>query len=256
MSFHFIQLSVSIPAVIRHLKVTGRAGDLRKADDGLLIKTALNETFGQKDAAGAQIWPKPFQVVGRQQNGTATVVAYSPLSVEDLLQAWHPMPSLAAAIDRDAVFGYGMADLAQGTRQRFSVTFCPMLSTYGDRSRGIKPIALDAYRMEHMRAEKEGREARPRGEVYLDFLRRRLEPAVAIEQVQLGGFTLADVARDAPGAKGDMSIKVPVATMHGVLQVRDGAAFSQLLRTGIGKRRAYGNGMILIGASAQALKAA
>ena len=256
MTLHFVQFSVSLPAVIRHLKVTGRQNLLRNSDEGLLLKAALNEAFGQKDADGQQIWPKPFQIVRRLNDGTATAVAYSPLSAEGLKQAWQPMPSLAPAFDLKELFGYEMTEIPAGTKQRFSICFCPMVSTYGDRAKGIKPIQLDAYRLEHLRAEREGLEPRVRGEVYLDYVRSRLEPAVGLESVYMGGFTLAKVAREKPGTKGDMTIEVPIATVHGQLQVTDPAAFHNLLRTGIGKRRTYGLGMILLGASAMAARAA
>ena len=131
-----------------------------------------------------------------------------------------------------------------------------MLSTYGDRGKGIKPIQLDAYRLEHLRAERDNRVPRTRGEVYLDYVRSRLELAVGLENIYVGGFTLLKVARETPGAKGDMAIEVPVATVHGQLQVADSAVFQKLLRTGIGKRRTYGLGMILLGASAMAARAA
>ena len=60
------------------------------------------------------------------------------------------------------------------------------------------------------------------------------------EAVYLARFRRIRVARGDRGPEG------PAATVHGTMTVTDPSAFARLLPHGVGRRRAYGYGMLLL----------
>jgi CRISPR system Cascade subunit CasE len=241
---HFLSLTVQIPALLRHLRAV-KATRLSHGDEGMLIKTALSETFG------AGNWPKPFFVRNRPKSGSYDVLAYSRRSPDDLRSIYMPLPSLAEAVPVDGIMGYPLPAPKAGTELRFHITFCPMVRTYSDRSRGIKGRERDVYTIE---VEKNLNEAdrRDRMTVYRDFLVERLVGA-EIVSVQPQGFKLETVRRGKDD--NDRKFAVPAATFAGTLRVTDPEAFLEIVGTGIGRQRTYGFGMLLLGAAAPKIAA-
>ncbi len=249
MTLHVIQATVSLPAVIRHLRQTANMRALRGADDGILIKTAFVETMGSNpDRQGPPPWPKPFAVISRRSDGTIQVAGYASRSAEEIRALMIGVPSIMAAVPPDQILGYALPAIAVGWRSRFSIQFCPMVRVADNRER-------DVFLVEVEQATKAGREVARREEVYADFLGRRLSGA-AVDDLFVEGFSLDTVARGKDDACwGDPSarhtIRVPSVTIHGTLTVTDPDSFTAILGHGIGRRRTYGNGMIRLGAMAQ-----
>ena len=82
---------------------------------------------------------------------------------------------------------------------------------------------------------------RTRESVYRDWLGERFAGAAEIEECQLAAFRRTRTLRgDGLGPEG------PDASLHGILVVRDCKAFAQILRSGVGRHRAYGYGMLLL----------
>jgi CRISPR system Cascade subunit CasE len=89
-----------------------------------------------------------------------------------------------------------------------------------------------------------------RAAVYRDWLTRQFGNAAELLECHLQEFRLAPVIRRAAPASQDFRPKRPVmgpdAVFSGALQVRDEAAFTQLVGRGVGRHRAFGYGMLLL----------
>lgn len=82
---------------------------------------------------------------------------------------------------------------------------------------------------------------RSREAVYASWFADRLGNAADVTDVRLTAFRRSFAARgDGRGAEG------PDAILHGTLTVRDPAAFTDRLRRGVGRHKAYGYGMLLL----------
>ena len=80
-----------------------------------------------------------------------------------------------------------------------------------------------------------------RQSVYTEWLTERFGDAVAVEQCDLIAFRRSRAIRGTGrGPEG------PDATLHGTLAVSNPETFVQILRTGVGRHRAYGYGMLLL----------
>jgi CRISPR system Cascade subunit CasE len=239
MTHHFLSLTVQIPSLLRHLRQV-KATRLGHGDEGMLIKTALSETFG------AGNWPKPFFVRSRPQSGSYDVLAYSSRSPDELKSIYMPLPSLADAVPLDGIKGYQLTSPAAGTELRFHITFCPMVRTYSDKSKGIKGRERDVY-IQEIEQNRNEADRRDRMTVYRDYLAERLS-GVKLLSIQPLGFKMEPIRR----GKGEQEHRftVPTATFAGMLRVTDPAAFLETVVTGIGRQRTYGFGMLLLGAAA------
>ena len=86
-----------------------------------------------------------------------------------------------------------------------------------------------------------GSGAAHRERVYAGWLGERCGAAVRIERWRLAAFRRSRTNRgDGLGPIG------PDATLHGDLEVADPEAFTQLVRRGVGRHKAYGYGMLLL----------
>ncbi len=86
--------------------------------------------------------------------------------------------------------------------------------------------------------------------VYADWLKRQFGAAADLHEVRMTEFKLSSVLRrgaaQAEGIRLKRPVQGPDATFTGVLQVRDGEAFANLVARGVGRHRAFGFGMLLL----------
>jgi CRISPR system Cascade subunit CasE len=246
MTYHFVSLTVKIPALLRHLREV-KAHALARADEGVLIKTAFAESFGEGN------WPKPFVVRRRGHDGSYEILGYSKRSPEELASIYSPIPSLAEAVPLSSIRGYPLTAPAAGTELRFYTTICPMIRGYSCKEKGIRGRERDAYTVETEKAKAKGRDPRERMQVYHDFLSDRMM-GVELLSAQPIGFSFTKVLRGKerkhPEDDDTHRFAVPSVTFSGILRVTDPADFLQTITTGIGRQRTYGYGMILLGAAA------
>ncbi len=106
---------------------------------------------------------------------------------------------------------------------------------------------VDAFLVEALRHHPDAPDGmsskgRTRQEVYLDWLAERLAPAAELDRTasRLASFRRLRVARETRESEG------PDVVVHGILAVAEPAAFSALLKRGVGRHRAYGFGMLLL----------
>jgi len=250
MTLNVIQAQLSLHGVMGHLRRTNNMKVLRCADEGVLIKTAFAESMGSNpDPHGAPPWPKPFDVARRGKDGVLEVVGYSTLDADGIKAMMTGLPSLLLALPPKDIISSPLPKISVGWTERFSVKFCPMVTTH----RKERDVCL----IESDNAKRDGREPMLREQVYMKYLTDRMK-GVEISNLQCSAFSLQHVIRDEedacwkdPVAK--KSFQCPIATLWGVVTVTDPDAFLDIISRGIGRRRTYGNGMIRLGALADRL---
>jgi len=223
---HLIQVEVNYTNAIRHLRaVTGRRP---LSDDSLVVKTVLTETF-----SGAYV--RPWAVHARY-GPRLVIVGYGDDDQTVLNERRRlALPSLQAAVG-DAC-SVQMPPVRNGEDYRFGVRLVPTLrvTRNGERRHGER----DAFLVE---ADRAGPNAGlMRDTVYTGYLTDRILGA-EITACRLDGFRLVRLSR--PAKQGEAQKTMPEAILSGTLAVTDPDAFSQCLRSGIGRQRAYGYGML------------
>ena len=223
---HLIQLPLDITKAVRHLAQF--MGPRALEDDGLVIKTTLTETLG-----GPVI--RPWATHSRR-GPVLTIVGYGDQSADEVnARRALALPSLQAAVGE--ALSVHMPPLNAGTSYRFSVRLVPTVrvTPNGTRRHGER----DAYLVAADEVGPDG--GLTRDSIYRDYLARKLVGA-QLEACRLDGFRLMRCMR--PKSDGQAAKMMPEASLSGVLRVSDAEALSQCLRSGVGRQRAYGYGMV------------
>ena len=104
----------------------------------------------------------------------------------------------------------------------------------------------DVYVWEKVRRQTRGEEIQPREEVYAGWLTGKLRKQGGCDPHQ-EAMVVADYRRDRVSCRNGLpGILGPETVIRGLLTIADPELFSQLLRNGIGRYRAYGFGMVLV----------
>jgi CRISPR system Cascade subunit CasE len=102
-------------------------------------------------------------------------------------------------------------------------------------------IERDAFLFEHGN--------RDRFTVYQNWLREKLDNTTYIDSCEVEAFTLVDATRRTPnnnGIKMPKTIVLPDVSFSGVLTVMDSDRFSNLIKGGIGRHKAFGFGALML----------
>jgi CRISPR system Cascade subunit CasE len=233
MSLYMLELE----AEPRPLYEWARQVGLPPRDRGYLVHSALRATFGK--AA-----PQPFAIMGNERNPKLKILGYAPQGKGALLPGLAlAEPVLAEAFQADAIRDKAMSMLASGTECGFHVTCCPITRcTMPNGKQREKDAFLAAC------------DARPEGgveraDVYVAWLAAELARNKAAEMLDgdMRGFKLfVPVRRNTDGKAAKQTGRRPLATLSGVLRVKDAASFVELLARGVGRHRAFGLGMLLL----------
>lgn len=236
---------------------------LHSTDTNYLVHCALGELFGDEA-------PKPFFVdddprpVG--ETGTrdrfVRVLGYTPARPDALREDAKLCPNLTvhAMCDWDRYAGKEMPmALAAGRRLGFDLRCCPVVrkgsagegqNAKGDRKTWRAGQELDAFLSEAWEA---GPDADiDRETAYVEWLNNQLDirGGATVESAGVDRFSIERMTRRTqPNGDGDRSIKTlkrPDVTLRGVLRVTDTDAFNHLLRSGIGRHKSFGFGMLKI----------
>ncbi len=197
-------------------------------------------------AALTAVWaeqaPQPFSYDGSQG-----LLAYSKQPAEELhAAAALATPELALMLgldERDGLSGLLIRPFPQnwqtGQMLGFKVRVRPVVRK---ENRELDAFLSVAIRQPDVQLTREA--------VYRDWLIQQLSDAAELLESNLVEFSLTSVIRRAAsgreGTRIKQSVTGPDVVFAGVLQVRDGAAFAQLLARGIGRHRAFGFGMLLL----------
>ncbi len=219
---------------------TARGTIPRSGDPGYAIHQVMTETFGP--AA-----PKPFHFY---DDSLCKLLAYSPYSADELKRvalAQRPqVPSwelASAALGLPAMEAIPLpCPWVSGKRYRFAVRVRPVSRTSHAKERGL-PREGDVFLQAVASKPKDSKAWLDRQEVYLSWFRNQVPTAAAT----LISLRISSMARTLVYRKGAPSLEGPDVQLGGTLEVGDPAFFNELLRRGIGRHRAFGFGMVLLG---------
>jgi CRISPR system Cascade subunit CasE len=223
---------------------------LDRTDQNYIAHCALGEIFGD-DAPG------PFCVQGTDGR-TVRLLAYSDASDEALQQAaqLHASPMAYNICNWDRLASKPMPDeFPAGGTFRFHLRACPVVRKSSAGKHHSAGAEVDAFLSRVWEVDDPSVNV-DREEVYRKWLARQMKnrggarplktdkdrPDIALER-----FSLERMLRRTGGPdRKARVIKRPAATLSGRLRVTDTAAFRQMLRTGIGRHKSFGFGMLKI----------
>lgn len=236
---HMISLPVNVRALRQWAVNRGFA-----ADEGRALHHLLNENFGKSVL-------QPFRFMVASGARTATIYAYSPSDAETLQQIARDFgaPDALAVCNISQLASKSMPNKWQvGRRLAFDIRVRPvrrLRRPAGEfRQQGAE---VDAYLLNVLRRlpkdscdEMQSELNAPRDQVYAQWLAERFSNAAYIENVTMTSFERSRVLR------GERKSEGPDVTFQGELTVRESGRFGQILRSGIGRHKAYGYGMLLL----------
>lgn len=247
MSFYMTQLALDA----KGLTTLGRMKrlPLRQTGTPYLVHAALGELFG--DAA-----PKPFSIETNSGERAVHVLGYTGAS-KDALHTQAQIgasPTVYEICDWEEAATKAMPDaLPSGLRLGFELRACPVIR---------KASAGDVETRNGTRSWSEGEEvdaflneawhhpekALSRESAYRDWLRRQLEirGGAEAETIRMTRFSIERMTRRDHNAGGTKQIKRPDVTLTGTLTVTESDAFLDLLRSGIGRHKTFGFGMLKV----------
>lgn len=237
MSLYIVEIPLSLSALNRWAGQRNIGRGL--FDEGLALHHLLGEVFGP-----AVLQPFRLLVAPRARNGT--LHAYSDNPAEDLRTTAAPSlgPSENEVLPLSAMRSLERPETTwkEGMRLGFDIKVRPVVrlasAIEGKDGQFPKGSEMDAFLAETLRKDR----ARPREDVYLDWLSARLAPTAELERTS----SRLHLFRRVRSLRGGRSIEGPEAVFHGTLTVRDPKGFAQLLARGVGRHRSYGYGMLLL----------
>ncbi len=231
---HMLRMELDGAALMRFAAGQGLA---RVDDDGFgyTLHAWLAAVFGP-------LAPKPFHLQAARGRHPSVLLGYAPVGhIELTEQARAFSDPLALAVLRfDSMASKLMPrSWRLGRRLRLDVLACPMTRKDG-AEKDVYLRALDRL----------GGAAPERSQVYGDWFRRQMDPAVTLHDVRIDGLSRLRMARRASAPGGGrrlIQIERPRALFSALAEVRDTEAFNRALERGIGRHRAFGFGMLLLG---------
>ncbi len=237
MSLHLVEMPLHLPALHAWSGVRGigRGG----FDEGLALHHLLGEAFGP----GAL---RPFRLMVAPRAERGTLHAYSARPADALRESARlvigPAEASVLPLDRLRSVPRPPGRWRAGMRLGFDLRARPVVRLSSDIEAGGQRFSrgaeIDAFLAEALRRDK----ARPREEVYLDWLAARLAPAAGLvrDRTRMRGF------RRLRGKRGGRSVEGPDVVFHGTLTICDPDGFAGMLARGTGRHCAYGYGMLLL----------
>ncbi len=229
---------------------------LDRTDTGYLTHCALGELFGD-DA------PQPFSIETDAQNGRQVRVLGYTAADADTLQSHAQLdasPTVYEIGDWDGLAAKPMPDtFPDGMTLQFELRACPVVrkasagegvNHNGEKRTWTEGQELDAYLAEAWTRPEDDDVSRE--QVYRDWLHRQFEIRGGAEPQSIGmdRFSIERMTRRVPkndnGERKADTIKRPDVTLTGTLTVTDGDAFVDLLRSGLGRHKSFGYGMLKV----------
>ena len=227
---------------------------LSQTDTGYLTHCALGELFGD-DA------PKPFSIESAGSNGkNVRVLGYTTANA-DTLQTNAQLdasPTVYEICDWDELAAKPMPEtFPEGMALQFELRACPVVrkasagkgvNQNGDERTWEEGDELDAFLAEAWTRPED--DDLNREQVYREWLARQFDirggAEVDSDAVAMTRFSIERMTRrNGPDRTAD-TIKRPDVTLTGTLQVTDGDAFVDLLRSGLGRHKSFGYGMMKV----------
>ena len=232
----------------------GQRGLIRRGafDAGYALHVLLSATFGKSAL-------QPFRLFAPSRGRSATLYAYSDFDATALKSIAQDVgtPDCLGVVKPSVIQSKAMPpEFARGRRLAFDVRVRPvrrLRAGFEDSQSGraySKGAEVDAFFLNAVRRFPTGgvdvdESAVAAGEtpeaVYRKWLAERFVEAARIEECRLAAISRSRTIRgDGLGPEG------PDATLLGVLSVTTPERFSELLRKGVGRHKAFGFGMLLL----------
>jgi len=227
---------------------------LSQTDTGYLTHCALGELFGD-DA------PKPFSIESAGSNGeNVRVLGYTTANA-DTLQTNAQLdasPTVYEICDWDELAAKPMPEtFPEGMALQFELRACPVVrkasagkgvNQNGDERTWEEGDELDAFLAEAWTRPED--DDLNREQVYREWLARQFDirggAEVDSDAVAMTRFSIERMTRRNGPDRTPDTIKRPDVTLTGTLQVTDGDAFVDLLRSGLGRHKSFGYGMMKV----------
>jgi CRISPR system Cascade subunit CasE len=219
----------------------------RQLTTNYLVHSVLAEAF-----SGC---PTPF--VSQDKGRILRVLFYSDEDAKGLKTKAElgASPEAYEAIQWDETAAKPMPDpFPESIEFQFELQACPVIrkasagagkNKEGEVREWDEGDELDAFLARQWSSEEE----LSRAEVYCDWLARQFEARGGAELVEttLEGFALTEMTRRSNGPDRSVhSMDRPEATLTGVLRVTDGSAFMSILRSGLGRHKSFGYGLLKV----------
>ena len=255
-TFHMVQLYLDPRRLVQLGKMQGLP--LAQTDTNYLVHCALGELFG--DAA-----PKPFFVDDDPRTVADTanhhgdrylrVLGYADVPDDTLHHEakLSPNPTIGNLFDEERLDSHEMpSSFREGRRLQFELRACPVVrkASAGEGPDGQtwrEGQELDAFLSE---AWENPEEDLSREGVYRKWLDDQFDnrggAEVDRDSIAMTRFSIERMTRrNGPDHTPD-TIKRPDVTLTGTLQVIDSSAFVDLLRSGLGRHKSFGYGMLKV----------
>lgn len=246
-ALYLVRLPVDLAALGRWSAERGLGWAVRRGhggrtaegyDEGAALHHFLGEAFG-----GAVL--QPFRLLVAPRGQSARVYAYAATDSAGLRATAEAalLPEMTVVLDLAGLESRPMpTEWPQGRRLGFDLRLRPVVrlgDALGAHRKGAEIDAFLAEALRHPAGDME-RLGRTREAVYCDWLAGRLGEAAALQTVRLVRFQRLRTARRGVLSEG------PDAVLQGTLVVRSPDLFTDILRRGVGRHRAYGYGMLLL----------
>jgi len=225
---------------------------LAQTDTGYLVHCALGELFGD-DA------PQPYAVQNKSQNGRQVRVLGYTAADDDTLQANAQLdasPTVYDICNWDRLAAKPMPDtVPEGMALQFDLRACPVVrkasagegvNQNGETRSWEEGDELDAFLAEAWTRPED--EDLSREQVYRHWLGRQFDirGGAELQSAGMSRFSIERMTRRNGPDRTPDTIKRPDVTLTGTLRVTDGDAFVDLLRSGIGRHKSFGYGMLKV----------
>ena len=227
---------------------------LSQTDTGYLTHCALGELFGD-DA------PKPFSIESAGSNGeNVRVLGYTTANA-DTLQTNAQLdasPTVYEICDWDELAAKPMPEtFPEGMALQFELRACPVVrkasagkgvNQNGDERTWEEGDELDAFLAEAWTRPED--DDLNREQVYREWLAHQFDirggAEVDSDAVAMTRFSIERMTRRNGPDRTPDTIKRPDVTLTGTLRVTDSDAFVDLLRSGLGRHKSFGYGMLKV----------
>ena len=237
MALHMVEIHPDMIALHRFLQVHGVAGREDDSEIGYGIHAWLGASFGE-------LAPKPWRLF-MDRRRPARILGYSEWSADTLQERIMTFadPSAAAVCGdpRQTIMSKSMPAIGAGRVFGFEVLCCPVARKADSGvEKDVFLVAADSAPDNTLNREK----------VYCDWIASKLQDSgVAVSGIQLKSFRLVRQARQTQlkgSSRQFRQLRRPHAIFTGALTVTDPEAFWRVLKSGIGRHRSFGYGMLLL----------
>ena len=239
MNLHLIRARIRPQDLARWARDRGwaRRGRTDHYDEGATLHHLLVEMFGRGTL-------QPFRLLVAPGERSANLYGYTNCDAEELRRTAESvgLPDATTVLKPQHIQSKAMpSNWTTNQRLGFDIRLRPVVR----QRKPQKTKEIDAFLAEAQRDHPHDltgmhRADRNREAVYSDWLANRLKGIAAIESARIVRFQRSFAVRNGRAVEG------PDAVIQGSLTVADPETFNAKLRTGIGRHRAYGYGMILL----------